>query len=296
METTDEGRAEGEVLEPRGLWDAPIVLAATPIGNLSDASERLRALLGTAEVIACEDTRRTLQLCRALGVRHRGRLVSLHEHNEAARAAEVVAHAAEGTKVLVVSDAGMPGVSDPGFRLVSAAIDAGVEVTVAPGASAVVTALALSGLATDRFVFAGFPARRGAERSRLIERLRGEEWTTVLFESPHRTAATLREFADRLGHERPAALCRELTKKYEQVRRGSLGELASGAEQDPVRGEVVLVIGGAEPARSLSHDELVALVLEREATGQRLKDAAKAVAAEHGAATRSLYDAAVARR
>ncbi|MDO5492915.1 MAG: 16S rRNA (cytidine(1402)-2'-O)-methyltransferase, partial [Nesterenkonia sp.] len=277
MEHTDARRdSDDGASEPQGLWDAPIVLAATPIGNLSDATDRLRALLRTAEIIACEDTRRTLQLCRALGVRHRARLVSLHEHNEATRAAEVVERAADGARVLVVSDAGMPGISDPGFRLMGAAVEAGVEVTAAPGASAVVTALALSGLASDRFTFAGFLPRRGAERSRLVERLAGEEWTTVLFESPHRTAATLREFADRLGADRAAAVCRELTKKHEEIRRGTLGALARGAEEDPVRGEVVLVLAGAEPSRGLSEEELVGLVLEREASGERLKDAAKA--------------------
>lgn len=294
MEDTEQ---TGEIpVMPPGLWDVPLVLAATPIGNLSDTTDRLRALLRTAEVIACEDTRRTRQLCRTLGVRPAGQLVSLHEHNEASRAAELVVQLQGGTRVLVVSDAGMPAVSDPGFRLVSAAVEAGVEATVAPGASAVVTALALSGLATDRFTFAGFLPRRGAQRRQLIARLRDEEWTTVLFESPHRTAATLAELAEELGASRRAAVCRELTKKHEEIRRGTLGELAAEAAEEPVRGEVVLVIGGAEPTQALGEEELVELVLRRESSGERLKDAAKTVAAEHGATTRALYDAAVVAR
>ncbi|GAA3068271.1 MULTISPECIES: 16S rRNA (cytidine(1402)-2'-O)-methyltransferase [Actinomycetes] len=282
---------------PDGLWDAPVVLAATPIGNLSDATDRLRALLASAEIIAAEDTRRTRHLCQALGVSPAGRMVSLHEHNEAARAAEVVAAATEGARVLVVSDAGMPGVSDPGFRLVTAAIAADVGVTVAPGASAVTTALALSGLPTDRFTFAGFPARKGAERRRLVRRLVNEEWTTVLLESPHRTAATVAELAEQLGAGRRAAVCRELTKKHEEVLRGTLGELTEQLVEREVRGEVVLVIGGAEePEEEITAEELAAEVLRRTEAGVKLKVAAKEVAADHGFSSRELYDAALSLR
>lgn len=282
---------------PGGLWDTPVVLAATPIGNLSDATGRLRALLETAEIIAAEDTRRTRHLCQALGVSAPGRMVSLHEHNEASRSEELVAEAADGSRVLVVSDAGMPGVSDPGFRLVGAAIAAGVSVTVAPGASAVTTALALSGLPTDRFTFAGFPARKGAERRRLLQRLAAEEWTTVLFESPHRTAATVAELAEALGTGRPAAVCRELTKKHEEILRGSLGELAEQLADREVRGEVVLVVGGAEDtAEEASAEELAAEVLRRVEAGVKLKVAAKEVAADRGISARELYDAALAAR
>lgn len=281
---------------PAGLWDVPLVLAATPIGNLSDASPRLRALLASAEIVAAEDTRRTRHLCQALGVRPTGRLVSLHEHNEASRAAEVVERAAAGARVLVVSDAGMPAVSDPGFRLVAAAVEAGVEVTAAPGASAVPTALALSGLPTDRFTFAGFMPRKGADRRRLLHRLAAEEWTTVLFESPHRTAATLAECAEQLGGERGAAMCRELTKKHEEVLRGSLAELAEQTASRQLRGEVVLVIGGAAEQAAPSREDLVAEVLRRAEAGEKVKAAAKEVAAAHGATSRELYDAAVAAR
>lgn len=282
---------------PDGLWDVPVVLAATPIGNLSDATDRLRALLSSAEIIAAEDTRRTRHLCQALRVSPAGRMVSLHEHNEAARAEEVVAAAAEGARILVVSDAGMPGVSDPGFRLVAAAIAADVGVTVAPGASAVTTALALSGLPTDRFTFAGFPARKGAERRRLLRRLASEEWTTVLFESPHRTAATVAELAEQLGTGRRAAVCRELTKKHEEVLRGTLGELTELLAEREVRGEVVLVIGGAEdPEEEATAEELAAEVLRRTEAGVKLKVAAKEVATDHGFSSRELYDAALSLR
>lgn len=282
-----------------GLWDVPIVLAATPIGNLSDATARLRDLLRTAEIIAAEDTRHTRHLCRALGISAPGRMVSLHEHNEVSRAQEVVGQAAEGARVLVVSDAGMPAVSDPGFRLVSAAIGAGVGVTVAPGASAVTTALALSGLPTEAFTFAGFIPRRSSDRSRLLRRLAGEEWTTVLFDSPHRISATLTEFARTLGDDRPAALCRELTKRHEEVLRGSLGELADIAAarsgEDRLRGEMVLVLAGAvaDPEQAPSAEELAGVVLERVEAGERLKTAAKELAAEHGLVSRDLYDAAL---
>lgn len=285
------------------LWETPIVLAATPIGNLGDATERLRRLLLTAEIVAAEDTRRTRHLCQALGISAPGRFLSLHEHNEASRSAEVVAAAAEGTTVLVVSDAGMPAVSDPGFRLVGAAIAAGVGVTVAPGASAATTALALSGLPTDRFTFAGFLPRKASDRRRLLERLAGEEWTTVLFESPHRVAATVAEMARELGESRPAALCRELTKRHEEVLRGTLGELAgtlsARQEQGQLKGEMVLVLGGAAfggEAEGRTLEELAAEAVARAAAGEKLKTAAKEVAAGNGISSRDLYDAALALR
>ncbi|MBO0596563.1 16S rRNA (cytidine(1402)-2'-O)-methyltransferase [Nesterenkonia sp. E16_7] len=283
-----------------GLWDTPIVLAATPIGNLGDATDRLKRLLATAEVIAAEDTRTARHLARALQVRFQARVVSLHEHNEAARSEELVEQARQGTRVLVVSDAGMPSVSDPGFRLVETAIAAGVGVTVAPGASAVTTALALSGLPTDRFTFAGFVPRKAGERKKLLDRLAAEEWTTVLFESPHRIAATLREFAASLGEDRPAALARELTKRYEEVLRGGLGELAGLAAERHLRGEMVLVLGGGSApgtgGEPMSLQELADVVLQRVAEGAKLKTAAKELAAAHAVPASEIYDAALARR
>ena len=261
------------------LWDAPVVLAATPIGNLADATHRLRLLIRSAEVIACEDTRSTRHLIQALGERTAARLVSLHEHNEAVRSAELVDLARTGARVLVVSDAGMPAVSDPGHRIVAAAIDAGVNVTAAPGASAVPTALALSGLPTDRFSFAGFVPRKQSERRALLDRLRDEQWTTVLFESPHRIAATLREFSAALGGQRKAAVARELTKKYEEVLRGELAELAETFTQRHqgagVKGEIVLSLdrAGAHDAGEqtvITVHEAADAVVRSAAAGERL--------------------------
>jgi 16S rRNA (cytidine1402-2'-O)-methyltransferase len=269
-----------------------LVLAATPIGDADDAPPRLARLLAEADVVAAEDTRRLRRLTAALGVEPRGRLVSYHEHNEQARAAELVAAALDGATVLVVTDAGMPSVSDPGLRVVRAAVEAGVRVTAVPGPSAVLTALALSGLATDRFCFEGFLPRKPGERRRALEGLSGERRTMVFFEAPHRVAATLADMATVLGADRPAALCRELTKTYEEVRREPLGALAAAAAEG-VLGEVTLVVAGAPaPAPVTDVAGLVPAVLERVAEGERLKDAVAAVAGAAGANKRELYTAA----
>lgn len=291
-----------EELDP--LWGAPIVLAATPIGNLADTTDRLKQLIRSADVIACEDTRRTRHLIQALGLATGARLVSLHEHNEASRAAELLEQARGGARILVVSDAGMPAVSDPGFRVTAAAVEAGVGITVAPGASAVTTALALSGLATDRFTFAGFLPRKHTERLRLIDRLRTEEWTTVLFDSPRRIAQTVAELAAELGEKRQAAVARELTKKFEEVLRGTLGDLAEQLQvraESGLKGEFVLVLAGASPqdaagAQAPTVEELAGLVLQRAEAGERLKTAAKDVGARHGVSASELYDAAIGLR
>ncbi len=279
------------------MTDAPsdggrLVLAATPIGDPDDAPPRLVRLLAEADVVAAEDTRRLRRLAGALGVELRGRIVSHHEHNEQTRSPELVEAAAAGATVLVVTDAGMPSVSDPGLRVVRAAVEAGVPVTAVPGPSAVLTALALSGLATDRFCFEGFLPRKPGERRRALEALAAERRTMVFFEAPHRTAATLATMAEVFGAGRPAALCRELTKTYEEVRREPLGALAE-ATAGGVLGEVTLVVAGA-PAPAPVEDvaELVPAVLERVAAGERLKDAAAAVAAATGANKRDLYTAA----
>jgi 16S rRNA (cytidine1402-2'-O)-methyltransferase len=270
-----------------------LVLAATPIGDPQDAPPRLVRLLAEADVVAAEDTRRLRRLAAALAVEPRGRLVSYHEHNEQTRSAELVAAAAGGATVLVVTDAGMPSVSDPGLRVVRAAVEAGVPVTAVPGPSAVLTALALSGLATDRFCFEGFLPRKPGERRRALEALAGERRTMVFFEAPHRVAATLADMAEVLGPDRPAALCRELTKTYEEVRREPLGVLAAGAAEG-VLGEITLVVAGAPAAAVTDVAELVPAVLERVAAGERLKDAAAAVASASGANKRELYNAAAA--
>lgn len=271
-----------------------LVLAATPIGNPEDASPRLRALLESADVVAAEDTRRLAALADRLGVRPRGRVVSHHEHNEGARVTELLDEVRSGGTVLVVSDAGMPSVSDPGFVLVRAAAAEGLTVTVVPGPSAVLTALAVSGLPTDRFCFEGYPPRRPGERRRALEGLAGEQRTMVFFEAPHRLGATLDAMVDALGANRPAAVCRELTKTYEETLRGTLAELAAWA-QGEVRGEIVVVVGGA-PARSATPAELVPEVLARVEAGERLKDVVAEVAAAGGLPKRDLYAAALAAR
>lgn len=265
-----------------------IILAATPIGNLGDASRRLVEALESATVIAAEDTRTTQRLLAALGVANRPRLIALHDHNEKERAPELV-ELARDQDVLVLSDAGMPTVSDPGYGVVAAAAAAGVDVTVIPGPSAVVTALAVSGLPTDRFAFEGFVPRKHGERLAALRALAGEARTMVFFEAPSRIAATLADMAVALGGDRRAAVCRELTKLHEEVARGTLGELASWAEAG-VRGEIVIVVAGA-PARAVELSDAVAQVLELVRTGTRLKDAAAEVSAHTGHSSRELYQA-----
>ena len=269
------------------------MLAATPIGNLGDASPRLREALATADVIAAEDTRHTCQLLSLLGVETQAELVALHEHNERDRAAALVDRAEHET-VLLVSDAGMPTVSDPGYRVVQLAAERGVEVSAIPGPSAVITALAVAGLPTDRFAFEGFLPRRAGERSRTLSALAAEPRTLVFFEAPSRLADTLAALAEAFGAERPAAVCRELTKLHEEVKRGGLAELAAWAAEG-VRGEIVLVVGGA-PRAAASPAAALAEVQRRVADGDRLKDATREVAGATGLSARELYAAALAAR
>ena len=270
-----------------------IILAATPIGNLGDASVRLRETLESATVIAAEDTRRTAQLLRMLEIDNRPELLALHDHNEHERAASLVERAAE-SDVVLVSDAGMPTVSDPGFRVVQLAAERGVTVTAIPGPSAVVTALAVAGLPTDRFAFEGFLPRKAGERERALGALAAERRTLVFFEAPTRLADSLAALAKVFGEGRRAAVCRELTKLHEEVRRGPLGELAEWAAEG-VRGEIVLVVEGAED-RAPSPETALAEVLQRVESGDRLKDAAREVAAVTGLSSRELYSAALAAR
>lgn len=280
----------------KGADQGCVVLAATPIGNVEDASPRLRRLIATADVVAAEDTRRLLNLARELGVEPAGRVLSYHEHNERAKTPELLDAVAAGATVLVVTDAGMPAVSDPGFRIAEAATAAGLRVTAAPGPSAVLTALALSGLPTDRFCFEGFPARKPGERARQLAALADEPRTIVLFEAPHRIETTVADLAAAFGADRPAALCRELTKTFEQIRRGTLGELLDGVRADPPRGEIVLVVAGAPGAGAPAPGDLVPEVLDLAASGLRLKDAAARVAERTGAGKRDLYEAALRAR
>jgi len=271
------------------------VLAATPLGQPGDASARLRAALAESAVIAAEDTRRLRRLCRDLGVTPSGRVVSFFDANERTRVPGLLDDLRAGADVLVVTDAGMPSVSDPGYRLVIAAVADGIEVTALPGPSAVTTALAVSGLPVDRFCFEGFPPRKAAERRRALAALASEPRTLVFFEAPHRLAATLGELTAAFGADRAAAVCRELTKTYEEVRRGSLGELAAWAADGEVRGEITLVVGGAVPsADDATPQDLAADVASREADGEPRKQAIAAVARERGVPKRAVYDAVLA--
>ncbi len=276
-----------------GFMSGQIVLAATPIGNDDDASFRLRSEIEGADVIAAEDTRRFLNLAGRLGVEVTARILSYYEHNEAERGPYLLELAAS-QRVLVVTDAGMPSVSDPGYRLVARAAEAGVPVTVVPGPSAVLTALAISGLATDRFCFEGFLPRKDGEQRKYLRQIAGEDRTMVFFESPRRVGATLAAMRDELGTSRRACVCRELTKIHEEVVRGSLGDLANRFAGD-VLGEIAIVVAGAEKAE-VDAELAVSEVEDLEAAGLRLKDAAAHVAARTGLRKKDLYEAALSRR
>jgi 16S rRNA (cytidine1402-2'-O)-methyltransferase len=275
--------------DPAGV----LVLAATPIGRAADAPPRLVTELAEADLIAAEDTRRLARLAGDLGVEVKGRVTSYFEGNEAARTPGLVERLVAGDRVVLVTDAGMPSVSDPGYRLVAAAVEAGVRVTAVPGPSAVLTALAVSGLPVDRFCFEGFLPRKAGERSRRLAALADEERTLVFFEAPHRTPAALTAMAEAFGPARPAAVCRELTKTHEEVRRGSLGELAGWAHDGGVRGEVTIVVSGATSAPTVAGDteSLRAAVASAEDTGTSRKDAIRAVATRAGVPKRVVYDA-----
>lgn len=252
-----------------------LILAATPIGNLSDASPRLVEHLVGSKFIAAEDTRTLFKLAQALGVKINAKLFSLHDHNERERLEQLV-EVARDNDLLVVSDAGMPTVSDPGFNLVRACAEAGVAVTVVPGPSAVLSALAISGLPTDRFTFEGFMPRKDGERRTLFEELLRERRTMIFFESPHRLLESLQAAAEVFGAERKASVSRELTKKFEHTERGTLGELAEWAKSDP-KGEFVVVIAGAAGVIRDIHS-LVEDVLTLVDSGERLKDAVNQIA------------------
>jgi 16S rRNA (cytidine1402-2'-O)-methyltransferase len=273
-----------------------LVLAATPLGDAGDASERLRAAIATADVVAAEDTRRLRSLAAALGVTVTGRVISHYDAVEASRLPGLLDDVRAGRTVLVVTDAGMPAVSDPGYRLVAAAAAEGLPVTCLPGPSAVTTALVLSGLPCERFCFEGFAPRRAGERRRWLATLVAEPRAAVFFESPHRLAETLADAVGVLGSERAAAVCRELTKTHEEVLRGPLSELAEWAAEGPVRGEITVVLAGAAPSAAPSVESLVDAVEERVADGERLKDAVAVVAQAAGVPKRELYAAALAAR
>ncbi|MGW3122949.1 16S rRNA (cytidine(1402)-2'-O)-methyltransferase [Streptomyces sp. NPDC001107] len=272
-----------------------LVLAGTPIGDIADAPPRLAEELAGADVVAAEDTRRLRRLTQALGVTPKGRIVSYFEGNETARTPELVEELVGGARVLLVTDAGMPSVSDPGYRLVAAAVEKDIRVTAVPGPSAVLTALALSGLPVDRFCFEGFLPRKAGERLTRLKEVAEERRTLVYFEAPHRLDDTLAAMAEVFGADRRAAVCRELTKTYEEVKRGGLGELAAWAAEG-VRGEITVVVEGApeKGPGELDAAELVRRVRVREEAGERRKEAIAAVAAEAGLPKRQVFDAVVA--
>jgi len=275
-----------------------VILAATPLGNPGDASTRLRDALATADVIAAEDTRRTGRLIADLGIGAHGRLESFYDAVERERTEDLLQRVRAGETVLVVSDAGMPLVSDPGYRLVVRAIEEDVPISVLPGPSAVLTALALSGLPVDRFCFEGFLPRKAGERASRLKELATEPRTMVFFEAPHRLSAMLRALKETMGPDRRAAVCRELTKTYEEVRRGTVAELVAWSEPG-VRGEITVVVAGADAAEARAAAGLdtpaawVAAVLAREQGGEDRRSAIAAVAKDAGIPRREVYDAVV---
>lgn len=272
------------------LDDGRVVLAATPIGNTADASARLVTLLETADIVAAEDTRRLYDLARRLGVRVSGRVVAYHDHNERGKADSLLDEVASGATVLVVSDAGMPTINDPGLAIVRRAIERGLPVTCAPGPSAVLDALALSGLPTDRFCYEGFVPRKHAERMKRLRALAGEMRTIVFYETPHRIEETMNDLEEALGSSRLMALARELTKDYEEVRRGTISEIRESVVNNPPRGEIVLVIAGASEGEAvqaagssiLSIDDLAQLAVRTAQNNNvRIKEAITQVVADN---------------
>lgn len=272
------------------LDDGRVVLAATPIGNTADASARLVTLLETADIVAAEDTRRLYDLARRLGVRVSGRVVAYHDHNERGKADSLLDEVASGATVLVVSDAGMPTINDPGLAIVRRAIERGLPVTCAPGPSAVLDALALSGLPTDRFCYEGFVPRKHAERMKRLRALAGEMRTIVFYETPHRIEETMNDLEEALGSSRLMALARELTKDYEEVRRGTISEIRESVVNNPPRGEIVLVIAGASEEEAvqaagssiLSIDDLAQLAVRTAQNNNvRIKEAITQVVADN---------------
>lgn len=272
----------------------PIVLVATPIGNLGDVSHRAVDALTAATVLACEDTRRTGSLLRHLGI-DRPRLVVLNDHTERTVAERLVAEAIADERVVLVSDAGMPAISDPGYVLVRAAIDAAVPIEVVPGPSALLAALVLSGLATDRFAFDGFLPRKGSERSARLEEVASQQRTTILYEAPHRLERTLVDLEKVCGGDRPVAVARELTKLYEEVWRGTLDDAVDWVAEATPRGEIVIVVGGA-PDQTVDDDRILSELRRELDAGATVRDAADTVALRLGVRRRHAYDLALALR
>lgn len=271
-----------------------LTLAGIPLGNPGDASTRLKDAIESAGIVAAEDSRKFHRLCADLAIDFTGRVLSFFEGNEQERTVEILAMLQAGTSVLVVSDAGMPTISDPGFRLMRDAIAAGIDVEVIPGPSAVTTAIALAGLPTDRFVFEGFSPRTSGAREKFFENLRNEERTIVWFEAPHRLLDALEDAVAVFGPDRRGAICREMTKRYEETIRATLGELVLWARNNEVRGEITMVLEGA-PSNSaeITAEGMVSRVREYEAAGMDRKSAIATVAEEFSVAKRVVFAAMV---
>jgi 16S rRNA (cytidine1402-2'-O)-methyltransferase len=271
-----------------------LILAATPLGNILDASLRLKQTLEQADLIAAEDTRRARRLFADLELDVKAPIISLFEDNEIERIPEIIEKLKNGAKVVVISDAGTPAISDPGYRLVNAAIDEKILITVIPGPSAVLSALVLSGLPTDRFIFEGFIAKKGKERTEFLNNLGNENKTTILFESPRRTLQTLKDIQEIIGDERKAAVVREISKTYEEVIRGTIKELVNWAIDTEVLGEITLVIAGLETtARKQVDEQAVKRVRQLVDAGSSFKDAVQEVSTQQGLSRRELYEASL---
>lgn len=271
-----------------------LTLAATPIGNLADMTDRVKVVLRQADIIAAEDTRSLHKLLHAAGVQTQATVVSHHEHNEVESSAGLIDAVRSGKRVVFVPEAGMPAISDPGYRLTQEAIAADIPVTVAPGASAAITALVLSGLPTDRFAFEGFLPRKAGDKAKMLAALADETRSLIFYESPHRTAATLESMAEAFGSQRAAAVARELTKYHEEIARGSLAELMEWAHSKTLKGEIVIVVGPAAEPEQASFEVALAQVRTRVADGGRLKTATREISQMTGHSARELYNAALA--
>jgi 16S rRNA (cytidine1402-2'-O)-methyltransferase len=271
-----------------------LILAATPLGNILDASPRLKETLEQADLIAAEDTRRAKRLFADLNLDIKAPVISLFEENEIEKIPDIIEKLKNGLKVVVISDAGTPAISDPGYRLVTKAIEENISITVIPGPSAVLSALVLSGLPTDRFSFEGFIARKGKERTEILNNLNTQSRTMVIFESPRRTLQTLQDIQEIVGDERKAAVVREISKTYEEVIRGSLKELVAWANSKEVLGEITLVIAGVEnTGKKEVDDEAIAEVKQLIAAGSSFKDAVQEVSTQRGLSRRELYEASL---
>jgi 16S rRNA (cytidine1402-2'-O)-methyltransferase len=271
-----------------------LILAATPLGNILDASPRLKETLEQADLIAAEDTRRAKRLFADLNLDIKAPVISLFEENEIEKIPDIIEKLKNGLKVVVISDAGTPAISDPGYRLVTKAIEENISITVIPGPSAVLSALVLSGLPTDRFSFEGFIARKGKERTEILNNLNTQSRTMVIFESPRRTLQTLQDIQEIVGDNRKAAVVREISKTYEEVIRGSLKELVTWANSKEVLGEITLVIAGVEnTGKKEVDDQAIAEVKQLIAAGSSFKDAVQEVSTQRGLSRRELYEASL---